>query len=97
MDVQSYCDMLGNQLVAWKAKIYDVIRVVDALPEIVNVGDRDGGPVNVVPFDREKGAAIEGEVLDAEDPCVAVELEEDPLPDGEGEVVALGGIAEGGE
>ena len=33
MDVQSYCDMLGNQLVAWKAKIYDVIRVVDALSD----------------------------------------------------------------
>ena len=33
MDVQSYCDMLGKQLVAWKAKIYDVIRVVDTISE----------------------------------------------------------------
>lgn len=33
MDVQSYCDMLGNQLVAWKAKIYDVIRVVDTISD----------------------------------------------------------------
>jgi Asp-tRNA(Asn)/Glu-tRNA(Gln) amidotransferase A subunit family amidase len=33
MDVQSYCDMLANQLVAWKAKIYDVIRVVDTISD----------------------------------------------------------------
>ena len=33
MDVQSYCDMLGNQLVAWKAKIYDVIRIVDTISD----------------------------------------------------------------
>ena len=34
MDVQSYCDMLENQLVAWKAKIYDVIRVVDTISDV---------------------------------------------------------------
>jgi hypothetical protein len=34
MDVKSYCDMLENQLVAWKAKIYDVIRVVDTISDV---------------------------------------------------------------
>ena len=34
MDVLSYCDMLGNQLVAWKAKIYDVIRIVDTISDL---------------------------------------------------------------
>jgi hypothetical protein len=33
MDVKSYCDALEQQLTAWKAKIYDVIRVVDNLPD----------------------------------------------------------------
>ena len=33
MDVKSYCDNLEKQLTAWKAKIYDVIRVVDKLPD----------------------------------------------------------------
>jgi hypothetical protein len=32
MDVISYCNNLENQLVNWKAKIYDVILVVDGLP-----------------------------------------------------------------
>ena len=32
MDVISYCNNLENQLTGWKAKIYDVIRVVDQLP-----------------------------------------------------------------
>jgi hypothetical protein len=32
MDIKSYCDTLEKQLTAWKAKIYDVIRVVDKLP-----------------------------------------------------------------
>jgi nitrogenase molybdenum-iron protein alpha/beta subunit len=31
MDVKSYCDTLERQLTTWKAKIYDVIRVVDTL------------------------------------------------------------------
>jgi len=33
MDVKAYCDKLELQLIAWKAKIYDVIRVVDKLPD----------------------------------------------------------------
>ena len=32
MNIISYCDTLGRQLTEWKAKIYDVIRRVDALP-----------------------------------------------------------------
>jgi hypothetical protein len=32
MDVSTYCDALGKQLVLWKAKIYDVIQMVDRLP-----------------------------------------------------------------
>ena len=32
MNVISYCDTLGKQLTDWKAKIYDVIRLVDVLP-----------------------------------------------------------------
>ena len=31
MNVISYCDTLGKQLTEWKAKIYDVIRLVDVL------------------------------------------------------------------
>jgi hypothetical protein len=31
MDVNAYCDTLDRQLNGWKAKIYDVIRVVDQL------------------------------------------------------------------
>ena len=38
MDVKSYCDMLENQLVAWKAKIYDVIRVVDTGLAVLGFG-----------------------------------------------------------
>ncbi len=33
MDVMSYCDNLENQLTGWKAKIYDVIRTVNHLPD----------------------------------------------------------------
>jgi hypothetical protein len=32
MDVASYCDTLEKQLNGWKAKIYDVIKIVDRLP-----------------------------------------------------------------
>jgi hypothetical protein len=32
MNIISYCDTLGKQLTEWKAKIYDVILRVDALP-----------------------------------------------------------------
>ena len=32
MDVNLYCNNMENQLVNWKAKIYDVILVVDGLP-----------------------------------------------------------------
>ena len=34
MNVSEYCDTLGKQLVLWKAKIYDVIQIVDKLPAI---------------------------------------------------------------
>jgi len=33
MDVTSYCNTLENQLTGWKAKIYDVIRTVNQLPD----------------------------------------------------------------
>jgi hypothetical protein len=32
MDVTSYCDRLEQYLTNWKSKIYDVIRIVDRLP-----------------------------------------------------------------
>jgi hypothetical protein len=32
MDLNSYCDTLERQLLGWKGKIYDVIRVVEGLP-----------------------------------------------------------------
>ena len=32
MDVKSYCDTMGNQLIKWKAGIYDVIRGLERLP-----------------------------------------------------------------
>jgi hypothetical protein len=32
MDVNSYCDRLEQYLTNWKSKIYDVIRLVDRLP-----------------------------------------------------------------
>ena len=32
METEAYCDRLDGQLVAWKAKIYDAIRIVDRLP-----------------------------------------------------------------
>ena len=31
MDVSAYCDTLEKQLSGWKAKLYDVIRIVDKL------------------------------------------------------------------
>ena len=34
MDSQAYCDRLDSQLVAWKATIYDTIRIVDRLPPV---------------------------------------------------------------
>ncbi|MGD9054865.1 MAG: hypothetical protein PVJ41_00995 [Desulfobacterales bacterium] len=33
MDATAYCDTLEEHLTGWKAKLYDVIRVVDRLPE----------------------------------------------------------------
>ena len=33
MDVTAYCDTLEQHLTGWKAKLYDVIRIVDRLPE----------------------------------------------------------------
>jgi hypothetical protein len=33
MDVGTYCDTLEKQLTGWKAKLYDVIRIVDKLSE----------------------------------------------------------------
>lgn len=32
METEAYCDRMDAQLVAWKAKIYDAIRIVDRLP-----------------------------------------------------------------
>jgi len=31
MDVKSYCDSVGTELIGWKAKLYDVIRKADSL------------------------------------------------------------------
>ena len=33
MDATAYCDTLEKHLTGWKAKLYDVIRIVDHLPE----------------------------------------------------------------
>ena len=33
MNVSAYCDTLEEQLAGWKAKLYDVIRVVDNLSD----------------------------------------------------------------
>jgi hypothetical protein len=33
MGATAYCDTLEKHLTGWKAKIYDVIRIVDRLPE----------------------------------------------------------------
>ena len=32
MDVKSYCDSVGSELIGWKAKLYDVIRRSEKLP-----------------------------------------------------------------
>jgi hypothetical protein len=45
MDVMDYCNTMGIELTAWKAKFYDVIRKAEALPSDVrqkmhgNIGD----------------------------------------------------------
>ena len=33
MDAYAYCDTLEKHLTGWKAKLYEVIRIVDGLPE----------------------------------------------------------------
>jgi predicted nuclease with TOPRIM domain len=33
MDVKSYCDSIGIELNGWKAKLYDVIRKAESLPD----------------------------------------------------------------
>ncbi len=33
MDATAYCETLEEHLTGWKAKLYDVIRIVDRLPE----------------------------------------------------------------
>ena len=33
MDVKSYCDNVGVELNGWKARLYDVIRKADSLPQ----------------------------------------------------------------
>jgi hypothetical protein len=33
MDTTAYCDTLEEHLTGWKAKLFDVIRIVDRLPE----------------------------------------------------------------
>lgn len=32
METEAYCDKLDAQLIAWKAKIYDAVRIVNRLP-----------------------------------------------------------------
>lgn len=45
MDVMDYCNNVGIELTAWKAKLYDMIRKVDKLPSgakekmLGNIGD----------------------------------------------------------
>jgi len=45
MNVNDYCSNVGIELTAWKAKLYDMIRKIDALPSgakekmLGNVGD----------------------------------------------------------
>ena len=45
MNVNDYCNNVGIELTAWKAKLYDMIRKIDALPSgakekmLGNVGD----------------------------------------------------------
>ncbi|UCG06529.1 MAG: hypothetical protein JSV83_21930 [Desulfobacterales bacterium] len=51
MDLKSYCDNLEKQLTGWKAKIYDVIRVVDKLS--------DGEKEKVSPSIRSLHAIVE--------------------------------------
>jgi hypothetical protein len=41
MDVSAYCDTLEEQLSGWKAKLYDVIRIVDNLYSIVDEIDSE--------------------------------------------------------
>jgi hypothetical protein len=33
MDVNAYCDILEKQLADWKARLYDMIHIVDKLSE----------------------------------------------------------------
>jgi len=33
MDVKSYCDTISNQLIGWKASIYDIIRAAQRLSD----------------------------------------------------------------
>jgi hypothetical protein len=33
MDVKTYCDNVGIELTGWKAKLYDIIRKADKLPQ----------------------------------------------------------------
>lgn len=33
MDVRGYCDRLEHQLTEWKARLYDVVRIVDGLSD----------------------------------------------------------------
>lgn len=45
MDVMDYCNNVGIELTAWKAKLYDMIRRIDGLPSghkekmLGNIGD----------------------------------------------------------
>ena len=56
MDVSAYCDTLEEQLSVWKAKLYDVIRIVDNLSE----GDKE----TVYPSIRGLQSIVDG--IDAE-------------------------------
>ncbi len=37
MDIQSYCDNVGTELIGWKSKLYDVVQKFDKLP----TGDKE--------------------------------------------------------
>jgi hypothetical protein len=51
MDVKSYCDSMGIELNGWKAKLYDVIRKVESLP--------DSGKVKVAPMVRDLNSMVD--------------------------------------
>jgi len=51
MDAKSYCETVAHELTAWKAKIYDVIRKSERLP--------DRGKGKVAPFIKELNTVVD--------------------------------------